>query len=536
MRALKKVLIANRGEIALRIKRAAQKLGIVPVMIASEADRESLHALPQEADGDSGHQVMYLSGNTAQETYLNGKAILALAKEAQCDSIHPGYGFLSENGDFAEQVGAAGLKFIGPTPEVIRLMGDKVAAKAVASKAGVPIASSVEVKDPARALKKIVKDVGFPILLKAQAGGGGRGMRLVKDPDSFLKECERASAEAKKFFSNENIFAERYIESPRHVEVQVFGDGKGKAFHLGTRDCSTQRRHQKLVEEAPAPFLSPAVRKKLHESAVSLAEQVQYEGAGTVEFLVQNENIFFLEMNTRIQVEHPVTEIVYGIDLVEWQFRVAAGESPRAQDLVKEPTGHSIEFRIYAENPAHGFVPSLGTIRAFDVPDSYDFFRNEPSVQRGSVISPYYDALLTKIIVSGYDRDDALQNARRVLKECRIEGVESTLPFHHWLLHESSFPSAPFEIGFLDREFSTEKLENVSLYERIDPENKNHGTDAAPVERLSVKERSTGDASYIEIVHRKDGLFEGRRFSEKNILVSSVMSHTRSGVLASLEP
>lgn len=529
---MKKVLIANRGEIALRVKRAAQQLGITPVMIASDADRDSLHALSSGEDGDT-LEVLCLEGSTAQETYLNGAKILMLAKEAGCDAVHPGYGFLSENGDFAEMVRDAGMKFIGPSPEVIRLMGDKVAAKGVAQQAGVPIANSIEVGDPSRALKKAEKEVGFPLLLKAQAGGGGRGMRLVRDRSTFVAECERASAEAKKFFSNEKIFAERYIESPRHVEVQVFGDGKGKAYHLGTRDCSTQRRHQKLVEEAPAPFLSDSVREQLHSSAVALAERVQYEGAGTVEFLVQGENIFFLEMNTRIQVEHPVTEIVYGIDLVEWQFRVAAGEQLDEEQFLKDSTGHSIEFRIYAEDPHSGFAPSLGTITAFEVPTHYAFLRNEPAVQEGSVITPYYDALLTKLIVTGRSRSDALQNARRVLKECRIEGAKTTLPFHLWLLHETTFSTEPFEIGLLDREFSGRELVDVPLYAQIDPSNENDGGELAPIERfaLTVSEEKGG---FIEVVHRKDGLFEGRRYNADETLVDTVMSQTRAGVVTAL--
>lgn len=530
---MKKVLIANRGEIALRVKRAAQKLGITPVMLASDADRSSLHAL-FSGEEPHGFEVLYLEGSTAQETYLNGEKILTLAKEAGCDALHPGYGFLSENGAFAEMVGEAGMKFIGPSPEVIRLMGDKVAAKKAAEKAGVPVANSIEVNDPYRALKKVEKEVGFPVLLKAQAGGGGRGMRLVREPGNFIKECERASAEAKKFFSNEKIFAERYIESPRHVEVQVFGDGKGKAYHLGTRDCSTQRRHQKLVEEAPAPFLSDSVRSQLHASAVSLAERVRYEGAGTVEFLVQGENIFFLEMNTRIQVEHPVTELVYGIDLVEWQFRVAAGEALDEEQFLKDPAGHSIEFRIYAEDPHNGFVPSLGTVTAFDAPVHYSFFRNEPAVQKGSIITPYYDALLTKIIVSGTSRNDALQNARRVLKECRIEGVKTTLPFHLWLLHESAFSTEPFEIGLLDREFSGTELVDVPLYARIDPSNENEGGELAPIEKLALT-GSEENGGFVEIVHRKDGLFEGRRYDANQLLVDTALSQTRAGVLTALK-
>ncbi|MCB0330831.1 MAG: hypothetical protein KDD70_14260, partial [Bdellovibrionales bacterium] len=357
--------------------------------------------------------------------------------------------------------------------------------------------------------------------------------RLVRDAKLFQSECERAQAEALKYFGNGTVFAERYIDCPRHVEVQVFGDGQGVAYHLGTRDCSTQRRHQKLVEEAPAPFLSEAIRDRLHSAAVALAERVRYEGAGTVEFLVHGEEIFFLEMNTRIQVEHPVTEEIYGIDLVEWQFRVAAGERLDRELFTKAPCGHAIEFRIYAEDPKRKFSPALGTLTLFSVPND-PFLREEGWVESGTTVTPYYDAMLTKLIVRGRTRDEALRESRRILKLCRFEGVQTTLPFHLWLLHESSFSTCPFEIGFLDHHFVGEALKNVSLYERIDPEHLSaKGSGHVPLEFIRVED-SSGAQQVIRIVHRRDGLFEGR-IEEGARQGTALISQTKAGVLEALQ-
>jgi acetyl/propionyl-CoA carboxylase alpha subunit len=524
---MKSVLIANRGEIALRIKRAALELGIEPIMLASEVDRNALHCVANPRC-----EVLYLPGKNAADTYLNIEKIVALAKEHECDALHPGYGFLSENGDFAQQVEDAGITFIGPTPEVIHMMGDKLAAKELAKKANVPLSPSCKIENLSPKILKQVKDeVGFPLLLKAKAGGGGRGMRLVREETALLGECERAQAEALKFFGDGTIFAERYRENPRHIEVQVFGDGTGRAVHVGTRDCSTQRRHQKLVEEAPAPHLSEETRRTLHESAVALASQVQYRGAGTVEFLVEGEEISFLEMNTRIQVEHPVSEEVYGIDLVQWQFRIAQGEKI-SEDLSLSPEGHAFEFRIYAEDPSTGFLPDLGTIRSLSLPE-YPFLRIERGVQEGSTISPYYDALLFKVIISGRSRDDALQNARRVLKEISIEGVKTTLPFHLWLTHESSFSETPFPISRVDSLPYSEAFQNVPLYERIESSHaqcKELFFDYTPIELLEG-ENSFGKSMTIELKHRKDGLYEGKSTDDTT---SSVLSHSKSGVVRSL--
>ncbi|MCI5065201.1 ATP-grasp domain-containing protein [bacterium] len=519
-----RVLVANRGEIALRIAAAAEKVGVTPVMLASEADRDAVHATSHE------REVLFLSGSAAAESYLNIEAVLQVARDAACTAVHPGYGFLSENAEFAAAVEDAGMVFIGPSAEVIRTMGDKVAAKALAAEAGVPLAPSVEIDDPEKALPLVKQEVGYPLLLKAKAGGGGRGMRLVRDEQNFVSECERAQAEGLRFFGNAAVFAEAYIEAPRHVEVQVFGDGKGKAYHFGTRDCSTQRRHQKLVEEAPAPFLSPKVRSTLEESAVALAEKVSYGGAGTVEFLVKGDSIAFLEMNTRIQVEHPVTEEVYGIDLVEWQFRLALGESLPEEDFVRTPKGHSIEFRIYAEDPAKNFSPALGTITELSLP-SHPALRLESGIRSGSVVTPYYDALLMKLIVTGRDRAEALRFSRLLLKQLEIKGLSTTIPFHLWLTHESSFSEAPLTIDEVDASFGASSLHNVPLYAEVDPEHEQVFPEVLRTESFLLQ-TDDGQERAVQLIHRADGLFEGRFSSEDRSLAR--ISQTKQGVLRAL--
>ncbi len=523
-----KVLIANRGEIARRIRRAADALGIQSVMLASEADKDSYHL-------ENAKEVAFLNGSAANETYLDGKKIVSLAKHHGCDALHPGYGFLSENGDFAKLVEDAGITFIGPRSETIYLMGDKQKAKEVASEAGVPFATSLSIESEPLNIKNLESTVGYPMLLKAAAGGGGRGMRIVREKKSLADEVKRAKAEALKFFSDERVFAETFIELPRHVEVQVFGDSAGGAVHFGTRDCSVQRRHQKLIEEAPAPFLEDETREKLHAYAVNLVKQVGYRGAGTVEFLVKNGDIYFLEMNTRIQVEHPVTEEAYGVDLVALQFHVAEG-SPIGPELKElEPKKHSIEYRVYAEDPANEFSPTLGKITSLTSPSPRDWFREDSGVQAGDTISPFYDAMLTKLIVNGETRGSALEKSRYILKNYTVSGLASTIPFHLWMLHCTPFTESPVDIGYVGREFSKEKLKEIEPLLVLDPAHKSYGDDNRYLETVSIHHPKNGGEVPIEIIHRTDGLFLARLREDSHDLKKARISNTREQALRSIK-
>lgn len=439
-----KILIANRGEIAVRVIRACRELGIQTVAVYSEADREALHVkLADEA---------YCIGPTAsKDSYLNMASIMSVATKVGADAIHPGYGFLAENADFAEICSACNITFIGPDPEAITGMGDKSTAKDTMKRAGVPTVPGTDglIESIAEALDT-AKEIGYPVMVKATAGGGGRGMRVAVDDEDLEKAIRQAQNEAKTAFGNAGVYLEKFVEGPRHVEIQIMGDKHGNVVYLGERDCSIQRRHQKLVEEAPSPALSQELRKQMGEAAVAAAQAVNYHGAGTVEFLLDKHGQFyFMEMNTRIQVEHPVTEMITGIDLIKEQISVAYGNqlSFTQDDIVLD--GWSLECRINAENPAKGFMPSPGKIEGYLAPGGFGV-RIDSAVYPGYTIPPYYDSMIAKVIVWGKTREEAIERMKRALQELMIEGVHTTIPFHLKLLEHDVFISGQFDTKFLE--------------------------------------------------------------------------------------
>ena len=442
----KKILIANRGEIAVRIIRACREMGITSVAVFSEADRKSLHVqLADEA---------YLIGPAPSlESYLNQERILAVAKSCGAEAVHPGYGFLAENADFAARVREAGLTFIGPSPEAIRLMGDKTAARKLASRLGVPtIPGTLEPVAAPEEAEALAKDIGYPVLLKAAAGGGGKGMRLVRDEAEMASAFRAAQSEAHSAFGDGRVYLEKYIEEPRHIEFQILGDEHGQIIHLNERECSIQRRHQKLVEESPSVIMTPELRAEMGQAAVRLASEAGYSNAGTVEFLVDSSrNYYFLEMNTRLQVEHPVTEWITGLDLVKEQIRIAAGEPLRIQQDRVQARGHAIEVRVYAEDPASNFMPSTGKISFLQEPQGIGV-RCDSGIFSGSEVLRYYDPLLAKLIVWAPTREEALDRLRRALHEYQIYGVETTLPFFVRLVDNPAFRAGKISTHFLERE------------------------------------------------------------------------------------
>lgn len=431
---MKRVLIANRGEIAVRVLRACRQVGVEAVMIYSRADRD----MPYLRNAD---RAVCIGPPAAKHSYLSQDAILTAALGSGCDALHPGYGFLAENAGFAERCAQHGLTFVGPSPEAIRLMGDKIAGREAAQRHGVPLVpgSHLAIDDPKLAREEAER-IGFPLLIKASAGGGGRGMRVVHDGKDLEGQLEQARAEALAAFSNPSVYLERFFAKVHHVEVQVFGDSHGNVVQLGERDCSTQRRHQKLVEESPSPVLDGELRNAMCETALKLTRSMGYTSAGTIEFIFdpQQRQFYFIEMNTRIQVEHPVTEVVTGADLVAEQLRVAAGQ---ALSLPSGPaSGHAIEWRINAEDPARGFLPTPGTISRFRAPQG-EGIRVDTFVEEGHVLSPYYDSLLAKLIVHGRDRTQALARSAEALARFDVQGVSTTLPFHRRLVEHEQFIS-----------------------------------------------------------------------------------------------
>ncbi len=437
-----KILIANRGEIALRIIRTCKEMGIKTVAIYSTGDRESLHV--RFAD-----EAVCIGPPSSAESYLSIPKIMAAAEITNADAIHPGYGFLAENADFAEVCMEYGIKFIGPTPEMMRKMGDKITAKETMKKAGVPvIPGSDNLIKSVKEGKKLAKEVGYPVILKATAGGGGKGMRVVWKEEEFESNWDNARAEAKAAFDNDGMYLEKFIEEPHHIEFQILGDTHGNVIHLSERDCSIQRRHQKLVEESPSPFITQAVRKKMGEAAVNAAKTTNYEGAGTIEFLVDKyKNFYFMEMNTRIQVEHTVTEEVTGLDLIKEQIRVAAGEEITKKNYY--PTRHAIECRINAEDPDNDFRPSPGPIHNFHSSKGMGV-RVDTNVYAGYVIPPYYDSMIAKLICVAPTRQDAIAKMRRALDEFIIEGIKTTVPFHKKLMRNEDFIKGKFDTSFMD--------------------------------------------------------------------------------------
>jgi acetyl-CoA carboxylase, biotin carboxylase subunit len=440
----KKILIANRGEIALRVLWACKELGIKTVAVYSEADQGSLHV--RFAD-----QAVCIGPPRNIESYLNIPAIISAAEITGADAIHPGYGFLSESSYLAEICEACNIKFIGPGPQAIRLMGDKSRARKAMQKAGVPIlpGSPGVLEDEEKAVR-IAREIGFPVILKASAGGGGRGMRIVRAPGDLAQAFRAAQAEAKAAFGVPDVYIEKYVEGPRHVEIQVMADTKGNVVHLGERECSIQRRHQKIVEEAPSPIVTEKLRKRMGRTAVEAAAAVQYVSAGTVEFLVNAEgNYYFMEMNTRIQVEHGVTELITGRDLVKEQIHVAAGEPLSFAQKDVTFTGHALECRVNAEDPVT-FVPSPGTIRHFHVPGGPGV-RVDTFAHEGCEISPYYDSLVGKIMTHGRDRKEAIARMKRCLDLTVVEGIRTNIPLHRRILDDPDFVAGRIDTRFMER-------------------------------------------------------------------------------------
>jgi acetyl-CoA carboxylase biotin carboxylase subunit len=440
---IEKVLIANRGEIALRVLRACREMGIHTVAVHSTADAQAMHV--RLAD-----ESVCIGPPSVRESYLNIPAILTAASITGADAIHPGLGFLSENADFAAMVEEHGLTFIGPTPEHIRMMGDKVIAKRAAEDLGIPtVPGSHGAMTDVEAAVRRAEEIGYPVLVKASGGGGGRGMKVARSSDELRQQIPLAQAEAKAFFNNDEVYFEKYLNTPRHIEVQVLGDGQGNAIHLGERDCSLQRSHQKILEEAPSPILSAEARKQIGDVAIKAMQQLKYRGAGTLEFLYQDGQFAFIEMNTRIQVEHPVSELISGIDLVQEQIRIAGGGTLEIDQSQVKLTGHAIECRINAENP-ETFMPSPGKVTAYHAPGGYGV-RVDSHLYQGYTVPSHYDSLVAKLIVHGRDRDECVRRLRRALQEYVIAGIETNIPLHLRLMDEPDFISGNYDIHWLER-------------------------------------------------------------------------------------
>jgi acetyl-CoA carboxylase biotin carboxylase subunit len=438
----RKVLIANRGEIALRIIRVCKQLGIKTVAVYSQADRDSLHV--RFAD-----EAVCIGPPPSKESYLKIPRIIAAAEVTNADAIHPGYGFLAENSSFAEICRTSGLTFVGPAAEMIASMGDKALAKETMRKAGVPVVPGSEgvIKTPGEAVE-IARTIGFPVIIKAVAGGGGRGMRIVREEGEMENSVKTAQHEAEQGFANPDVYIEKFLEQPRHIEIQVFGDSHGNVIHFGERDCSVQRRHQKLIEESPSPVVDEILRRKMGEAAIRGCKAVGYQNAGTVEFLVDKyRNFYFMEMNTRIQVEHPVTEMVTGHDLVKLQLQVAGGERLPRKKIVQR--GHSIECRINAEDPVNGFRPSPGTVTDFHMPGGFGV-RVDTHCYAGYCVPPFYDSLIAKLIVFAQTREGAVSKMTSALDEFTVGGIRTTIPFHRQVMTNEHFRNGKFDTSFLD--------------------------------------------------------------------------------------
>ena len=440
----KKILIANRGEIAVRIIRACKEWGIPTVAIHSDVDKESMHV--KLAD-----ESLCVGSRQPVDSYLNIPSILSAIEITNSDAVHPGYGFLSENYNFAKILKDNNIKFIGPSPEIIKMMGDKIEAKNTAKKYGIPVIEGSEGGVSNLDLgKRIAKNIGYPILIKAAGGGGGKGMKVVKSEDDFENLFLTAKSEAKKFFANDEVYIEKFFENPRHIEVQILS-GKNRTVHLHERDCSVQRRHQKLIEETPSPVLNDNLRKDLFNKTVNMVSQIGYEGAGTVEYIYEDGKFYFLEMNTRVQVEHPVSEMVTGIDIIKEQIWIAyTGETALEQSDIN-PRGHAIECRINAEDPSNNFQPSPGTISMCNQPSGFRT-RVDGAIFQGYKVTPYYDSLICKLICHGRNRTEAIQRMNRSLDEFVIDGITTTIPLHKKLLNHEKFINSDFNVSWLDNE------------------------------------------------------------------------------------
>lgn len=449
---MKKILVANRGEIALRVMKSAREMGILTVAVYSEADRHSPHV--RYAD-----EAVCIGPASSHDSYLRGEKIVAVAQQLEVDGIHPGYGFLSENTAFARMVEEAGLTFIGPTPEAIEIMGNKLAAKEAAQKFDIPmVPGSVGAMSDIGEAKSLAESIGYPILIKASAGGGGKGMRVVTTAEELEPQMQRAQSEALNAFGDGSVFIEKFVGSPKHIEVQVLGDNYGNIVYLFERECSVQRRHQKVLEEAPSSCLDAEKRKAMGEAAVKVARSCAYIGAGTVEFLVDEKlNFYFLEMNTRLQVEHPVTEMITGIDLVKEQIKIARGEALRFTQDDLQMRGHAIELRVYAEDPTNNFLPDIGCLQQYTKPEGPGI-RVDDGYEEGMDIPIYYDPMLAKLIAYGSDRTEAIERLLRAIDEYQIVGVKTTLAFGKFVLRHPDFVSGKFDTNFVPNHFKPEYL------------------------------------------------------------------------------
>ena len=457
----KKLLIANRGEIALRIMRSAKEMGIQTVAVYSEADRLSPHV--RYAD-----EAVFIGPAASNQSYLVFDKIIDACKQTGAQAIHPGYGFLSENAAFARRVKQEGLILVGPSPEAMEIMGNKLSAKAAAKKYQIPMVPGTEEAIQDIAIAKLrAEEVGFPILIKAAAGGGGKGMRIVENTADFEEQMNLAVSEAVSSFGDGAVFIERYVSSPRHIEIQVLGDTKGNIVHLFERECSVQRRHQKVVEEAPSAVLSPELRKAMGECAVNVAKSCSYVGAGTVEFILENNtDFYFLEMNTRLQVEHPITEMITGIDLVKEQLKIAGGQALSFSQEDLKINGHAIELRVYAEDPCNNFLPDIGTLSTYKIPQGLGV-RVDDGFEQGMEIPIYYDPMIAKLVTHGKDREEAMQRMIRAIDEYQITGIESTLPFGKFVMQHEAFRSGNFDTHFVGKYFTPEKLQHFNEEEAM---------------------------------------------------------------------
>lgn len=458
---ISKILVANRGEIALRIMRSAKEMGIKTVAVFSEADRNALHV--RYAD-----EAIFIGPAPSNQSYLVGEKIIEACKSTGAAAIHPGYGFLSENASFAQKVADAGLILIGPSPQAMEIMGNKLSAKAAALKYNIPMVPGTEeaIKDVAEAKQRAV-EVGFPILIKAAAGGGGKGMRIVESADDFEEQMKLAVSEATSAFGDGSVFIERYVTSPRHIEIQVLGDEHGNIVHLFERECSVQRRHQKVVEEAPSAVLTEEIRAAMGKCAVDVARSVNYTGAGTVEFILdENLDYFFLEMNTRLQVEHPVTELITGIDLVKEQIKIAAGERLGFTQEDLKISGHAVELRVYAEDPKNNFLPDIGTLQTYKTPKG-NGVRVDDGFEQGMEIPIYYDPMIAKLITYGKNREEAIQRMIRAIEEYEITGIETTLAFGKFVMQHEAFKTGHFDTHFVNKYFKPESLSSQNEDEAL---------------------------------------------------------------------
>ena len=457
---MKKILIANRGEIAIRVMRSAKRMGIKTVAVYSDIDRNAPHV--RFAD-----EAVHVGPSPSSESYLKMEAILQAAKDTGAEGIHPGYGFLSENAVFANLVTDAGIKFIGPKPHAIEVMGSKLAAKDAVKDYDIPMVPGIDeaIEDVQKAIQ-IAEDIGFPILIKASAGGGGKGMRIVHNSEELPEQMARAISEAQSAFGDGSVFIEKYVSSPRHIEIQVLADSHGNAVHLFERDCSIQRRHQKVVEEAPSAVLTPEIRMAMGADAVKVAKACDYEGAGTVEFLLDDQmNYYFLEMNTRLQVEHPVSEMITGVDLVEEQIKVARGEKLSFTQKDLSIKGHAMELRVYAEDALNGFLPSIGTLEKYQRP-SGEGIRLDDGYEEGMDIPIYYDPMIAKLITYGTSRQDAINKMKDAIGQFRIKGIETTLPFGEFVFGHHAFVSGQFDTHFVKNYFTPQTYHDSSAKER----------------------------------------------------------------------